>query len=98
MDLDELLEEVDVQQPNSATPVKELSALRAADKEKDAHMEGDEWDTSKPAKPKPERPGVNMQLQQLAPTDDWGHLQPPRMKLQRDSSSNHSREEEKGSG
>jgi hypothetical protein len=45
MDLDELLEEVNVQQPNSATPVKEKSALRAADHEKDAHMEADEWDT-----------------------------------------------------
>ncbi len=39
-----------------------------------------------------------MQFTQLAPTDDWGNLQPPKIKINRENSgSNRSREEEKGS-
>jgi hypothetical protein len=97
MDLDELLDEVNVKQPNSATPIKEKSEGRQ--KDIDAQMVDNEWgDTTLPKKAevqRPERPKVQMQFEQLAPQDEWGNLQPQKMAFDKENSNHSSKEEEK---
>jgi len=98
MDLDDLLDEVNVKQLGSETPVKETSAKET---EKDAVMVDHEWADTKPTKKmeqEKDQKRNEMQFNQLAPDDDWRDIPSSMIRMDREhSGSTQSKEEEKES-